>query len=78
GTYRFTVRAATNAVGKKMHLEVDGIAMPSIELPNTGSLDSYQLAHLGEIPLKAGPHTLRLVFESPGGLNVDWFFLKRK
>lgn len=78
GTYRFTVRAATNAIGKKMHMEVDGIAMSSIEMPNTGSLDTYQLAHLGEIPLGAGPHTLRLVFESSGGLNVDWFFLKRK
>lgn len=77
GTYRFTARVATNAPGKKMHLVVGGISLPSVELPNTGGLGNYQLVHLGEIPLKAGVHNLRLAFDTSDGLNVDWLFLKR-
>lgn len=78
GTYRFTVRAATNAPGKSMHLEIDGVPLPSLTLPDTGGFDNYQLAHLGEVNIPAGTHDLKVVFETTAGMNVDWFFLKRK
>lgn len=77
GTFRFTARVATNAPGKRLHLEVGGVTLPSVELPNTGGLGNYQLVHLGEVPLKAGMHKVRLAFDTSDGLNVDWFFLKR-
>lgn len=76
-TYRFTARIATDSPGKKMHLVVGNVSLPAVELPNTGGLGSYQLVHLGEVPLDAGVQNVRLVFDTSGGLNVDWFFLKR-
>lgn len=75
GTYRFTARVATRSAGKKLRLDLGGL--PSIELPETGGIDVYELVHLGVVKLSAGTYNLRLEVESTGGLNIDWFFLKR-
>jgi hypothetical protein len=75
GAYRFTVRAAA-ASSQTLHLEIDGASAGSVIVPATGGAASYALVHLGTVNLTAGYHTFRLVSDS-GGVNVDWFFLKR-
>jgi len=75
GTYRFTVRAATSAGGRRLRMDIGNLS--AIELPSTGSLNNYSLFHLGEAALVDGIYNLRLVFESTGDLHVDWFFLKK-
>lgn len=77
GQYRFTARVATRNDDKKMHLEVGSKTLPTLNVPDTGSIESYQLVHLGQLDLLGGSYNIRLVFESTGGLNVDWFFVKR-
>lgn len=77
GRYRFTAQVATRNDNKKMHLEVGNETLPTVDVPYTGGLENYRLVHLGQINLLGGSYNLRLVFESTGGLNVDWFFVKR-
>jgi hypothetical protein len=51
--------------------------LPTVILSDTGGKDQYDLVHLGEVqvhrPVKVD---LRIVFET-GGINLDWFFMKR-
>lgn len=79
GRYRFTAKVATRATGKKLRLDFgdDLNSLPTVDVPFTGGLEFYELVHLGQLKLRGGSYNLRLVFESTGGLNVDWFFAKR-
>jgi len=85
GTYRFTARVATReSSDRKVRMQVWDAEtstiyrnMSSVEIPSSGGLNNYILCHLGETKLYAGTYNLRLLFESTGSLNVDWFFLKR-
>jgi DUF5010 C-terminal domain len=82
GTYRFTVRAATqddtiNVLRLDLGPEYDG-KLPSRVIGSTGGVQQYELFHLGQIDLPKGTYNLRLWFESAeGGIRVDWLFLKR-
>ena len=60
-----------------MTMVVGGESLPTIEVPYTGGIEDFGLVHLGEIELTDGSYDLRMVFNSTGGLNVDWFFVKR-
>lgn len=73
GTYRFTIRAATNAAGKKVKLNLPG--MSTVTLPNTGG--AFRLFHLGEVGLSKAAHKVRLEIQSDG-INIDWFHMKKK
>lgn len=75
GTYRFTARVAA-ASSATIHLEVDGTSLGSVMVPATADMDTYELAHLATVTLADGPHTIRLVSDT-GGVDADWFFLRR-
>jgi len=75
GRYRFTARIATKNTGKRLRLDLGNL--PAVDLPNTNGLDQFEPVHLGQLKLKGGNYNLRLVIESTGGLNIDWFFVKR-
>jgi hypothetical protein len=77
GTYRFTARAAAGCQGKKMTMVVGGEPLPTVDVPSTGGLENFGLVHLGEIELTERSYDLRMVFNTEGGLHVDWFFVKR-
>jgi hypothetical protein len=52
-------------------------ALPTVIVPDTGGKDQYDLVHLGEVQVsRPGKVDLRIVFET-GGINLDWFFMKR-
>jgi hypothetical protein len=75
GTYRFTARAAALAAAL-LTLEVDGKEAGVAPLAAGGASAAYGLAHLATVHLDAGKHRIRLS-SAGGGVNVDWFFLRR-
>jgi Domain of unknown function (DUF5010)/DUF5010 C-terminal domain len=77
GRYRFTARVATASTGKVMRLAVNGRVLSRVALPSTGGLETYGLVHMGEFALKGSAYNLRVFFETAGGLNVDWIFVRR-
>jgi len=74
GTYRFTARVASARPGGTIRLDLSGLQ--SVTIPNTDDMNAYELVHLGEVQLARGTYDLKIIFES-GGVNLDWFFLKR-
>ena len=77
GTYRFSARAATDAPGKRLQLLINSQLRSNVTLPNTTSAKVYQTIHLGKFDLPAGTHNLRIRFDTAGGLNLDWIFLRK-
>ncbi|HUP55956.1 MAG TPA: DUF5010 domain-containing protein, partial [Bdellovibrionota bacterium] len=75
-SYRFTIRYATPLDGQRVRLEIDGRSLGTVTLPRTGDWQKWGYWQLGNRFLLPGKHTIRLVFET-GGVNADWFFLKR-
>lgn len=82
GTYRFTVRAATNddsltVLRLDLGPEYQG-ELSSRVIRSTGGVHNYELFHMGQVDLPKGSYNLRLWFESAGGgIRVDWIFLKK-
>jgi len=65
GSYSADLRVATQATGKTMHLEIDGVNITgSVALPNTGSYQTWQSVTVNNINLSAGTKILRVVFDS--------------
>ncbi|MBI4582160.1 MAG: DUF5010 domain-containing protein [Planctomycetes bacterium] len=75
GVYRFTARLS-GTVGQSLRLEVDGQSLGSVPLIRAGHPGGWNLLRLGTVALPAGPHNLRLVFET-GQINVDWVFSRK-
>jgi hypothetical protein len=77
GQYRFTARLSTLSPGKIIRLVVNDKTLSRATLPSTGGETNYTMVHLGAFSLKAGAHNIRIFFETAGGLNLDWIFLRR-
>src|SRR5262249_29733613 len=80
--YDLTLRIASTGSGGSLHLEVDVAAVTGpIQVPNTGGWQTWTAAPGGTVPLSAGSHRLRLVFDvngSTGGVaNVNRLELSR-
>ncbi len=57
----------------RFHLTLDGTNVTgALSVPNTGGWQNYTDVTVNDIPISAGQHTLRLVFESDG-LNINYF-----
>ena len=68
GTYTLEARVASFGSGGTFHLEVDGVnATGTLTVPNTGGWQAWQSVTAPGIALSAGPHALRVVFDSSGG-----------
>lgn len=72
GTYDFRFRVATAAIGSSIQVEVDGLILGSVALPNTGGFSQWSEVQLPGVPLSRGPHLVRLIFPS-GVFQLDWF-----
>jgi subtilisin family serine protease len=68
--YTFQARVASPGIGGSFHVEIDGAnATGALVVPNTGGWQSWQTITLAGIPINAGTHVLRVVFDAngPGG-----------
>lgn len=71
GTFDFVFRVASANAGRTMHLEVDGVNVSgSIVSPSSG-WQSFQNRTVSGVGLSAGPHVLRVVFDT-GELNLNY------
>jgi hypothetical protein len=82
GTYTLETRVANIGTGARFHVEVDGAdALGPIAVPETGGWQRWQTITSAGIPLRAGAHVIRLVFDAAsasGGFgNYNWFRLTR-
>ncbi len=80
GTYRMDMRLASPSAGATFRVLVDGTQVGTdTAVPNTGAWQTYQTVSLLNLPLTAGPHTVRVqwVANSTGGSgpNFNWFQL---
>jgi Carbohydrate binding module (family 6) len=74
GNHTFTFRVASAQTNRTMHLEVDGVNVTgSITAPSSG-WQSYVDRTVANIPLTAGQHVLRVVFDT-GAVNFNYFEL---
>jgi hypothetical protein len=65
GMYRFELRIAAKDKASQMHLELNGNNISgSIDIPMTGGWQTWQSVTTKAIPLAAGNHMLRVVFDS--------------
>ena len=77
--YTFQARVASPGGGGSFHVEIDGAnATGALAVPNTGGWQTWQTMTLAGIPIAAGVHVLRVVFDSNGGggyvANVNYFW----
>jgi hypothetical protein len=70
-SYNLSVRVATPGSSRKLHVEIDGVNVSgSVTLPNTGAYDVWGDLNINAIPVSAGTHVLKLVFDT-GYFNVN-------
>jgi Carbohydrate binding module (family 6) len=77
GSYTLDVRVAAITAGGTFRVNVNGVNVTGpLSVPNTGGWQSWTTVTKTGISLAAGPHVLRLVFDSagPGGIvgNFNW------
>jgi glucosylceramidase len=76
GLYKLNARVAVLGDGRNFHLEVDGRDVTGImAVPNTFWWQNWTTISSPSFPLRAGPHVLRIVFDSDGG-NLNWIELQ--
>jgi N-acetylneuraminic acid mutarotase len=79
GTYTFTTRISSGGGGGTYHYEIDGTDVTGpILIGNTGNWNTFVNQSVGGIPLTAGQHVLRLVFDATNGgdiADVNWIQL---
>lgn len=76
GDYRLTIRAASAVGGTKVtKLEVDGVATDGVvSFTHTDGWQTWHSVGFAPLPLTAGTHRLKLVFET-GNMNLNWLEL---
>ncbi len=63
--YTIETRVATNLVGKKFHIQMDGVNVSgAITAPNTGNWQTWQTVTTANVSLTAGQKIMRLVFDA--------------
>jgi GH18 family chitinase len=70
GTYKIEANVAAIATGKTFRLELDGVAIASFTVPNTGAWGTFQLSTVNNITVAAGQKVLR-IYATSGDFNVD-------
>jgi hypothetical protein len=68
GNFTFTLRYASPAsTNRKAHIEVDDVNVTgTILLPPTGGYQVWGSASSSSVPISAGDHTIKVVFENAG------------
>jgi len=66
-TYTLETRVANIGTGATFHVEVDGVNLTrTIVVPDTGAWDAWQTLTTSGLPITAGRHVLRVVFDTMG------------
>lgn len=73
-SYIPSLRFATAGTGARVHLEVNGVAGETVELPSTGSWGGWETFTMPALALQVGQANLRIVSEN-GGLNINYLTL---
>ncbi len=71
GTYTANLRLAAIATGRQVVLTVDGAQGCTVNVPNTGSYQTYQTVS-APLALTQGTHVIRLAYAT-GYTSIDWF-----
>ncbi|MFF4903019.1 DUF5010 domain-containing protein [Streptomyces sp. NPDC001068] len=73
GTVKLSARVATPNDNAQVRFVVDGVAGPTVAVPNTGDWQTYTTVDAGTFQLPAGTHhTVRLEFPN-GSLNANYW-----
>jgi hypothetical protein len=76
GNYDIQVRVASPGVGGDFHIEFNGQNVGTLSVPVTSGWDTWQTIILPNIPLTAGPQTMKLVMDRDGSIgwvgNINW------
>jgi hypothetical protein len=76
GSYTLQMRVAAAGNGGYFHVEVDGQSVTgSMNIPNTGSWDTYTTLSKAGVWLNAGQHVVRVVMDSNGQYGFTGNFL---
>lgn len=72
GVYSFAIRLASGVAGtKSLHLELDGVALPSVSFADASGWQVWKTYPAGSIALTAGAHVLKVVAET-GKFNFNY------
>jgi hypothetical protein len=70
GTYEISARVASPLDGATLRVTIDGSTVDILDVPNTGSWQSWQTIGTPGVFLSAGTHRVRVSTET-GGLNLN-------
>jgi GH18 family chitinase/chitodextrinase len=71
GTYKLEARVAATLAGKSFHVEMNGVNIGNISVPNTGGWQTWQTVTLSNISLTAGQKVMRIYFDTDG-INLNY------
>lgn len=77
GHYRVTARVATRSDDKEFYVKIGAQGLGTVQVPNTGGIDVFDLVHVDEVELSGGNYDVRVEFLTDAGLNVDYVFIRR-
>jgi|GEM_PF-412606 len=73
GTYDLILRTASQADGKALHVEIDGVNVTgSIPVPNSGGYQNWQTILIPSITLAVGTKVIRIYFDA-NDINLNYF-----
>ncbi|MFN8249003.1 MAG: carbohydrate-binding protein [Ferruginibacter sp.] len=71
GNYTLLARVSSQNIATAFRVEMDGITIATIDVPNTGGFQSWQSVIIPNIPLTAGDKVMR-VYYITGGYNLNY------
>ncbi|MBI3883953.1 MAG: putative Ig domain-containing protein, partial [Sphingobacteriales bacterium] len=71
GTYTLDARIASPNTGKSLHVEIDGITVATVAIPNTTGWQTYQTASVTTSSITAGIHIMRIYMDTDG-FNINY------
>ena len=72
GSYSISTRTATVIDDRQMHIEIDGVDVTgAINIPNTGSWQTWETTSVTGINLTAGEHVVRVAFDT-SHFDLNW------
>ena len=71
GVYTMQARVASTTAGNSLHVEIDGVTIGTIAVPNTGGFQTWQTVSVTTPSLTLGQHIMRIYMET-GGFNLNY------
>jgi hypothetical protein len=73
GTTDMKIRVASPNTGEQLRFVVDGVAGPTISVPNTGGWQNWQTIDAGTFQFKPGTYHAVQIQQVTGGYNLNWW-----